>query len=70
MAQYGALKKRTLFSEIFMAKIRTTFRIWEIADFIVLATVTSRREQAGEFCAAPLCLALSDVVLSGWTDGK
>lgn len=45
-----------------------TIRIWDTAEYVTLATCRARRDQ--ERGVVPLCLQYSDIVLSGWSDGK
>ena len=45
-----------------------TIRVWDTAEYLVLATCRARRDQ--ERGVVPLCLAYSDIILSGWSDGK
>jgi len=45
-----------------------TIRIWDTAEYVTLATCKARRDQ--ERGVVPLCLQYSDIVLSGWSDGK
>ena len=45
-----------------------TIRIWDTAEYVTLATCRARRDQ--DRGVVPLCLQYSDIVLSGWSDGK
>ena len=45
-----------------------TLRVWDMADYCVLATCLPRPQQ--ERGVTPQCLAYSDILLSGWSDGK
>ncbi len=45
-----------------------TIRVWDLSDFSVIATAYARKDQDRE--ARPQCLSFSDVLLSGWTDGR
>ncbi len=42
--------------------------MWDLSDFSVIATAHARKDQDRE--ARPQCLSFSDVLLSGWTDGR
>ena len=50
------------------AALDGTVRVWDAAEYAVSATCLPRREQ--ERGVMPQCLAYSDIILSGWTDGK
>lgn len=50
------------------ASLDGTIRVWDIAEYAVIATARSRREQAGD--VTPQCLQFADVLLSGWSDGR
>lgn len=45
-----------------------TIRLWDLSDLSVIATAVARKEQ--ERGVIPQCLALSDIILSGWSDGR
>lgn len=44
-----------------------TIRVWETVDYSALAVAVARRDQ--ERGAWPVCLAFSDCLFSGWSDG-
>lgn len=50
------------------ASLDGTIRVWDIADYAVLATGHARREQ--ERGVVPSCLGFSDILISGWSDGR
>ena len=50
------------------ASLDGTIRVWDIADYAVLATGHARREQ--ERGVVPSCLGYSDILISGWSDGR
>ncbi len=45
-----------------------TIKVWDLVEYTVIATATSRKEQ--ERGVVPLCLAFANIVLSGWSDGR
>jgi len=50
------------------ASLDATIRVWDIADYAVIATGHARRDQ--ERGVVPACLAFSDILISGWSDGR
>ena len=50
------------------ASIDGTLRVWDTTEYIVICTAIARREQ--ERGVVPNCVALSDCILSGWSDGR
>jgi WD40 repeat protein len=50
------------------ASVDGTVRVWDTNEYIVLATAKPLPEQ--DPGSHPLCLAYSDIIISGWSDGK
>ena len=50
------------------ASLDGTIRVWDIADYAVIATAHPRKEQ--ERGVTPMCLGYTDILLSGWSDGR
>lgn len=50
------------------ASLDGSVRVWDAAEYGLIATCHPRKEQDSD--VKPLCLAFSDNILSGWSDGK
>jgi cilia- and flagella-associated protein 52 len=50
------------------ASLDGTIKLWDNQDYVVSATCHPRRDQ--ERGVIPLCVAYSDIIISGWSDGK
>ena len=50
------------------ASMDGSIRIWDATEYAVLVTASARKEQ--ERGVVPQCLALQDMIYSGWSDGK
>lgn len=50
------------------ASIDGSIRLWDAAEFTMLLTGRARKEQERD--VVPLCIALQDMIYSGWSDGK
>ena len=49
------------------ASLDGTIKVWDLAEYIVVATCYPIKSQ--EAGAVPLCLDMSDMLVSGWSDG-
>lgn len=45
-----------------------TIKVWDLVEYNVISTCRARKEQ--ERGTIPLCLDFTDIVISGWSDGK
>eukprot|EP01038_Epipyxis_sp_PR26KG_P004495 gene4495-6351_t len=45
-----------------------TIKVWDLAEYMVISTAFPRKDQARGVLATSL--AFSDIIISGWTDGK
>jgi cilia- and flagella-associated protein 52 len=50
------------------ASLDGTIKVWDLAEYMVISTARPLRNQQAD--VVPTCMKMSDMILSGWSDGR